>query len=91
MVNFKYNTKRVMKLNNPNLSFKIVEGKKHNPNYSCEAIKTMNEWLGNYYYLINQGELKTTEDKNNYFLDKPISKMTEQDQEIWELILSFIL
>ena len=34
MVNFKYNTKRVMKLNNPNLSFKIVEGKKHNPNYS---------------------------------------------------------
>ena len=91
MVNFKYNTKRVMKLNNPNLSFKIVEGKKHNPNYSYEAIKAMNEWLGNYYSLINQGELKTTEDKNNYFLDKPISKMTEQDQEIWGLILNFIL
>ena len=90
MVNFKYNTKRVMKLNNPNLSFKIVEGKKHNPNYSCEAIKTMNEWLGNYYYLINQGELKTIEDKNNYFLDKPISKMTSQDQEIWDSIFDFI-
>lgn len=90
MVNFKYNTKKVMKLNNPNFSFKIVEGKKHNPNYSYDALKTMNEWMGGYYSLINQGELKTLEERKNYFLDKPISKMTEQDEEIWELILNFI-
>ena len=51
----------------------------------------MNEWLGNYFSLINNGELKTIEEKKNYFIDKPISKMTSQDKEIWELILNFIL
>ncbi len=90
MVNYKYNTKKVMRLNNPNLSFKIVEGKKHNPNYSYDAIKNMNEWMGGYFNLINKGELKSLEERKNYFSDKPIGKMTEQDKEIWELILHFI-
>lgn len=91
MVNYKYNTRRVIKLNNPHLSFKIVEGKKHNPNYSYDAIRKLNEWLGKYNYLVHHDELKTLEDKKNYFLDKPISQITEQDKDIWDLILNFIL
>ena len=91
MVSYFYNTYRIEKLNNPNLSFKIVKDKKHNPQYSKEALNNMNMWIGRYYNLIDQGELKTIEDKKNYFLDKPIAKMTEQDEEIWDLILKFII
>jgi len=90
MVSFKHNTKKIMRLNKDNFSFKIVEGKKHNPQYSYDALRNMNEWMGQYYYLINQGELKSLEERKNYFLDKPIGKMTEQDEEIWGLILKFI-
>ena len=90
MVNFKHNTNKVMKIKNPNLSFKIVEGKKHNPNYSMDAIKNMNNWIGEYYYKIRQGELKTLEEKQNFFVDKPLTKMTEQDPEIMDLVLDFI-
>ena len=67
-----------------------MEGKKHNPNYSMDAIKNMNTWMGQYFSLIRQGELKTLEERKNFFLDKPISKMTEQDPEIMDLVLDFI-
>ena len=90
MVNFKHNTSKVMKIKNPNLLFKIVEGKKHNPNYSMDAINNMNTWMGQYFSLIRQGELKTLEERQNFFIDKPISKMTEQDPEIMDLVLNFI-
>ena len=90
VVHFKNNTRKVMKLNNPNLSFKIVEGKKHNPNYSSEALGKMNAWIGQYNTLIRQGDLNTLEERKRYFSDKPIGEMTEQDPEIWELILNFI-
>jgi hypothetical protein len=79
-----------MKLNNPNLSFKIVEGKKHNPNYSSEALKKMNVWIGQYNHLIRQGDLNTLEERKRYFSDKPIGEMTKQDPEIWDLILNFV-
>lgn len=88
MVNFKHNAGKAMKINNPNLSFKIVDGKKHNPNYSIDAINYMNAWMGEYF--MRQDELRTKEDKQNFFADKPIAKMTEQDPEIMGLILDFI-
>ena len=88
LVNFKHNTGKVMKINNPNLSFKIVEGKKHNPNYSWDAINNMNAWMGEYF--MRQDEFKTAEERKNFFADKPIAKMTEQDPEIMDLVLDFI-
>ena len=88
MVSFKYNTNKVMKINNPNLSFRITEGKKHNPNYSYEAINNMNTWMGEYFK--KQSEFKTVEERKNFFIDKPIAKMTEQDPEIMDLVLDFI-
>ena len=39
---------------------------------------------------VNNENIMSDEERKNYFLDKPISKMTEQDEEIWELILNFI-
>ena len=90
MVGFKYNTKKVMKLNNPHLHFLICEGKKHNPNYSQEGLDYMNMAIGGYNSLLAKGELKTLEEKKQYFSDKPIGKMTAQDKDVWNKILEFI-
>ena len=91
MVSYKYNTAKVMKLNNPHLSFDICEGKKHNPNYSLEGLDFMNMAIGGYNSLLAKGELKTLEEKKQYFADKPISKMTAQDEVVWKKILGFIV
>ena len=90
MVSFKYNTKKVMKFYNSHLMFYICEGKKHNPNYSQEGLDFMNMAIGGYNNLLAKGELKTLEEKKQYFADKPIGKMTAQDENVWNKILEFI-
>lgn len=90
MVNYKYNTGKVIKIKNPHLTVKTVENKKHNPNYSLEALNFMNQSMGGYFQLINEGKLTTLEERKQYFEDKPISKMTEQDDQIMGIILDFI-
>ena len=90
MVNYKFNTGKVAGLNNPHIKIHTVDGKKHNPNYSMDAIKFMNESMGGYEYLIKEGKLNTLEERVKYFKDKPIGKMTEQDKEVWDVIFDFI-
>ncbi len=90
MVNYRYNAGQLLKINNPNVHLITVEGKKHNPQYSASALETMNEWMGGYYRLIREGKLVTPEEKTEYFTDKPVGRMTEQDPEIFDSILGFI-
>ena len=90
MVNYKHNTQKVMKLGNPNIKVLTYEGRKHNPNYSMAAVEFMNESIGGYNSLVAKGELKTLEERQAYFADKPIGKMTEQDPKVWNNILNFI-
>ena len=90
MVNFKFNTQKVMAIKNTNIKVLTYKGRKHNPNYSLEAVDYMNQSIGGYNYLVSKNELKTLEEKQAYFADKPISKMTEQDPKVWEEIINFI-
>ncbi len=90
MVNFRYNAGRVMKMNNPNVRVIAAEGKKHNPNYTAKALEKMNAWIGEYNRLIAAKELETPEARREYFADKPIGLMTEQDPAVFGEILSFI-
>ena len=78
------------KIKNEHLHFHICENKKHNPQYSYEALDYMNTSIGGYNNLIANGELKTLEERKQYFADKPIGKMTAQDEEVWNIILDFI-
>ena len=73
-----------------NLRILTVTGKRHNPQYSSEALATMNSWIGEYNRLVAAKELDTPEAKKGYFDDKPIGRMTEQDPAIFAEILSFI-
>ena len=90
MVNYKYNAGRVVQMGNPYLRVLTVEGKRHNPQYSKEALDTMSAWFGQYNRLLREGRLDTAEARADYFADKPISMMTRQDPEIYREILSFL-
>lgn len=90
MVNYKYNAGQVQKINNPNIKLVTVENKKHNPQYTLEALNNMNLWIGEYNRKINEKQLETIEARKAYFEDKPIGRMTEQDPEAYEEILRFI-
>ena len=90
MVNYKYNAGRVLKLNNPNVRVVTVEHKKHNPQYTYEALEKMNKWMGEYYRLVNEKKLETLEARKAYFSDKPVGAMTEQDPAVFGEILRFL-
>lgn len=90
MVNYKYNAKKVGKIKNSHLKLYTYENKKHNPNYSKEALDFMNMTMGGYYQLLREGKLETLEERKKYFSDKPIGKMTAQDNDVWKIILDFI-
>ena len=90
MVNFKYNAGKVIKAANPNIRSVTVNNKKHNPQYSFEALRKMYAWIGEYNRLTKTKQLTTLEERKGYFADKPIAEMTEQDPEILAKILDFI-
>ena len=90
MVNYPYNAGWVKTVDNPNVRLITVEGKKHNPQYTREALEAMNTWIGEYNRQVQSKQLDTLEAKKHYFEDKPIGKMTAQDPEIYREILGFI-
>jgi pimeloyl-ACP methyl ester carboxylesterase len=90
MVNYRYNAGQVISLNNPNIRVITVEHKKHNPNYSAEALETMNAWMGQYKRLISEKQLNTPEERKAFFADKPIGRMTAQDPAVINEILQFV-
>ncbi len=90
LVNYKYNAGQAEKAGNPNVRVITVEGKKHNPEYTKEALQTMNAWIGTYNRMVQNKELETLEAKKAYFEDKPIGRMTELDPAVFDEILRFI-
>ncbi|MBO4216855.1 MAG: alpha/beta hydrolase [Clostridia bacterium] len=90
MVNYRHNAGRVLKMNNPNVRVITVENKRHNPQYTAEALETMNAWMGGYYRLTGEKQLCTPEERKAYFADKPIGRMTGQDPDVYREILRFI-
>ena len=90
MVPYHTAMKIVEEIANPCIKTLLIPNRKHNPNYTDDAVNYMNEVFGNYYYLIKQKKIKTDEDKINYFKDVPIAKLVEQDLELFDKIFVFI-
>ena len=67
MVNYAHNAGQVLKTGNPNIRVITLEHKKHNPQYSEEALKTMNAWMGGYNRLIREKQLDTLRSKKSLF------------------------
>ncbi len=90
MVPYRIGLKLVEDSNNPGVKTLRLTGRKHNPNYTENAVKYMSEVFGNYYKLIKNKTIKTDEDKIKYFKDVSIDRLTEQDDKIFEEIILFI-
>jgi len=90
LVPYEISTKKIEEMNNHSFEFVITDGKKHNPNYTAEAVNYMNDVFSEYNSLVKQKKLKTFEEKKNYFNEVLLSKITEQDNEIWNKIFSFL-
>lgn len=90
LVDIKNSFEIVKKMNNPNISFLLEKNKKHNPNYTFEAVDYMNKTIGLYTKYVAKGKLDTLEKRKEYFQDKSVWKMTEQDDKVWSIILDFI-
>lgn len=90
MVPYNYSLKVVEEIANKNIKTLKFQNRKHNPNYTESAVSYMNEVFGGYYSLLKQKKLKTDEDKINYFKDVSLSKLVEQDENLFDQIADFI-
>ena len=90
MVPFSIGAGLAQTLGNDKLEFLIEENKKHNPTYTAEALAFMQASFGEFAKQVGDGTLKTLEDKQAFFADKPAAKMTEQDPRVMDAIVKFI-
>lgn len=90
MVNYPHNAGQVLALHNPAVRVITVENKRHNPQYTAEALEKMNAWIGEFNRLVKEKQLTTPEEKKAFFADKPIEEMTKQDPAVYSEILKFL-
>jgi len=74
----------------PNIKYLILDGKKHEPQYTKEASKYFYSFFEEYPVLIKKKVLKTKEDRIAYVNKFDFWKMTEQDKEVWDEIIKNI-
>lgn len=90
MVPYATSLKVVESIDNPNIKTRRYENRKHNPNYTENAVNYMSEVFGEYNYLLKKKQIKTDDQKIAYFKDVSISKLVEQDQSLFDEIKHFL-
>ena len=90
MVPYSIGVGAVSSIKNQSLKTLTVQNRKHNPNYTDEAVAYMNEVFGRFERLIKDKTIKTDTDKIDYFKDVSLTKMTEQDTKMFDSIVAFI-
>ncbi|MBQ6553516.1 MAG: alpha/beta fold hydrolase [Clostridia bacterium] len=78
------------RVDNPKVRFLELDGKKHNPHYTADAVDYMNSRFGEYNRLVAEKKLKTDDEKRAFCADFDYWRMTEQDDEVWSAILDCI-
>ena len=87
---YKYIIPKVKKMNNPHFSFLEVNGKRHNPNYTFEAVKYKDQIIETYFKKVNKGKFKNDEERKEYFKDVKLEDLTTQDNEVLKKIFIYI-
>jgi len=75
-----------------NKYFKVIKenSKKHNPNYTIEAVSYMDATFSEYHLKRRKKEIKTEEQKIKFFKNVSLDKLTEQDPKIIREVLDFL-
>lgn len=61
----------------------LVEGKKHNPNYTVDAVNYLGEYTGQLTKKLKKKELVTEEQKKAFVDSFDWQRMTAQDENVW--------
>lgn len=75
---------------NEKIELMLVHGKKHNPNYSAEAVAELTRMTDAMTEGIKKNSFKTPEDAEKFRTSWDWHKITEQDEELWGKIFDFI-
>ncbi len=73
-----------------NVEFLLLDGKKHNPNYSDEGVKLLSDMSAELQKGMKKKLFKTPEDCERFRSSWNWIKMTEQDEKVWKKIFKFI-
>ena len=90
MVPYPISLQVVEGIDNPHIKTLRMNGRKHNPNYSQEAVDYMNEVFSKYNYLLKKKQIKTDAQKIDYFKNVSIAKLTKQDEDVINRIVEYI-
>ena len=90
MVPYETSLKVAEESNNPYIQTIKFENRKHNPNYTLEAVQYMNEVFGAFNRRVMDKAIATDEERITYFKDVSIKRLTEQDQNLFNQIEEFI-
>ena len=75
---------------NEDVKYLVLEDRKHNPNYTTDAVTYLNEVMGKFNAAVRFGKYKTFEAKKAYFEKADFIRMTRQDEEFWVQVLEFL-
>ena len=73
-----------------NVTFWLVEGKGHNPNYTADAVKYKDAFFATLTEKLKKKQLETDAQKKEFVSSYDWWAMTVQDMEVWEKIFEFI-
>lgn len=88
--NYHYNLLKKCLSHKNNISFLLVDNKKHNPNYTVSAIKYKDCFFKDYVDNLKKNRLVSLSQKEEFKNKYNWNKMTEQDDNIWNIILNFL-
>ena len=92
VLNVKYHFNEIKKALNKkeNLELFLVDKKLHNPNYTVEAVAYLKEYVKLRNKLLKIKKLETLEQREEFIMMFDWWKMTEQDSEVWDKILTVL-
>ena len=73
-----------------NISFLKVNGKRHNPNYTEDAVAYKDEFFAIYKKELKKKRLETDEAKQAFIKRFDWKRMTEQDMALWQTVFEFL-
>lgn len=74
----------------PNIKLVLLNNKGHNPNYTEDAVKYLNEYTTLKTKLLKKKKLNTPKKRNDFVNSFDWNKMTQQDEEVWNQIIEHL-
>lgn len=78
------------RVSNENIKFITVTGKKHNPNYTEDAVAYLDECFSSLNKAIKSKRIKTEAEKVSFTSNFDWYRMTRQDDDVWREIIAFL-